>query len=437
MAMDGDAARIEGERGSIALLRALPVPFENAFDLGQRQVRFRVGRIELQRAGGGAPCIVERPARCEHLIVDRADLRAAERRVGAGELAIEIDRLLEERDRLPDALIRRLVPVIAAFQIRVVRARMGTAGGRNVSGDRQQLHRQRSDDFRGHLRLHLKAVAQPAFVGFGPQLGFAARLDQLHGDAGAVAVVPDAALDNVVRAQGVADVADPCRGALDQRGRGARDDAKSVGAQPPELRDHFLAQPFGEVFLRRIARKTRKRQHRETPLLILSGAAVAGARIGSARKVAEAGAFDRADEAIAAPRQRLDETRALRIVVQCGAKPFDRGIQSVLEVDKGAVRPELLAQLLAGDHEARLLKQALQDFERLALETDPDAVLAQLPCSRIELEASESECRVHSIRIVRRGGFVQSNPRLDWPAASAGKVTPPAPHPATGVRSIG
>jgi hypothetical protein len=85
----------------------------------------------------------------------------------------------------------------------------------------------------------------------------------------------------------------------------------------------------------------------------------------------------------------------------------------------------------------RLLEQALQDFERLALETEPDAVLAQLAGSRIELEASESERRVHPIRIVRPGGFVQSNPQLDWPAAASEKVTRSTPRPATGVRSIG
>ena len=55
-------------------------------------------------------------------------------------------------------------------------------------------------------------------VGFGPQLGFAARFDELRGDAHAIGFGADGAFDEVVRAQRLADLAHGAVRTLDPRG---------------------------------------------------------------------------------------------------------------------------------------------------------------------------------------------------------------------------
>ena len=63
--------------------------------------------------------------------------------------------------------------------------------------------------------------------------------------------------------------------------------------------------------------------------------------------------FDRRNEAVAAPGDGLNEAGRLCRVAQRFAQAVDDGVQAVLEVDERAVRPEPLAQLLAGDQVAR------------------------------------------------------------------------------------
>src|SRR3954463_11021432 len=106
------------------------------------------------------------------------------------------------------------------------------------------MHARRRD-----LGLHLKAVGEMPFVRFRPELSFAARLDEVHGDARAIAVTANVALDDEVGAKRVADVTNPRGGTLNERGRRPRDDPEAACAEPAELRDHLLAQSFGEVFL--------------------------------------------------------------------------------------------------------------------------------------------------------------------------------------------
>ena len=73
--------------------------------------------------------------------------------------------------------------------------------------------------------------------------------------------------------------------------------------------------------------------------------------------------------------------------------PFDGGVQPVFEIDERAVRPEPVAQLIARQELARMLEHQREQREGLILEAKPHAVLAQLACAGVDLEAPEPEIR--------------------------------------------
>ena len=99
----------------------------------------------------------------------------------------------------------------------------------------------------------------------------------------------------------------------------------------------------------------------------------------------------RGDEAVTAPSEGLHEPRALGRIAERGADLVDHRAQAVVEVDEGARRPEPLPQLVARHHLSRPLQEDLQHPERLLLELDAPAVLAQLARARVQLERSETE----------------------------------------------
>ena len=101
-------------------------------------------------------------------------------------------------------------------------------------------------------------------------------------------------------------------------------------------------------------------------------------------------ALDRGDEAIAAPVQRLHEPRVVGIVAERRAKPLDRRIQAVLEVDERPCRPETLPQLLARHDLARPLDHHRENFKRLILKPDADSPFPQLARAQVDLEGAES-----------------------------------------------
>lgn len=156
------------------------------------------GSRSYARPVAASASAVRRRARRHQAVVHRADLRAAERGVGAGEPAIERHGLLKKGDRLGTPLVGRLVPVVAALQIGVVRIDVRRARPPRAIGARQQLHGQRVDDFRGDLRLDLEAVREAPLVGFRPQLRLAAGFDELHGDSRPVPLAPHVAFHHEV-----------------------------------------------------------------------------------------------------------------------------------------------------------------------------------------------------------------------------------------------
>ena len=87
-------------------------------------------------------------------------------------------------------------------------------------------------------------------------------------------------------------------------------------------------------------------------------------------------AADRSHEAIAATGQGFDEARAVGGIAKSFAELVNRGIQTVVEINKGVGGPDLSAKLFAGDDFAGPLQQKAEDMERLILELDAHALFA-------------------------------------------------------------
>src|SRR5262245_37349095 len=87
--------------------------------------------------------------------------------------------------------------------------------------------------------------------------------------------------------------------------------------------------------------------------------------------------------------ERLHEPRVVRIVAQRGTETLHCRVEAVLEVDERAGRPETLAKLLACHNLARTVEHHRENLERLILQSNPDAALAQFTRAGIDLEVSE------------------------------------------------
>ena len=85
------------------------------------------------------------------------------------------------------------------------------------------------------------------------------------------------------------------------------------------------------------------------------------------------GALHRDDQAIAAPRQRLDVTWVICRVAQGLAKSRYARVHSVFEVDEGVARPKFAAQLVARDDLTRPFQQHGQNLKGLLLQANPRA----------------------------------------------------------------
>ena len=80
---------------------------------------------------------------------------------------------------------------------------------------RNQLQGQRLGNACGDIGLHLEAIGEVPLVGFGPEMRLAGGLDQARGDPYAIALAADAALEQVVRAQRLPDLARALRAVLE------------------------------------------------------------------------------------------------------------------------------------------------------------------------------------------------------------------------------
>jgi hypothetical protein len=72
---------------------------------------------------------------------------------------------------------------------------------------------------------------------------------------------------------------------------------------------------------------------------------------------------ERSNEAIPWSSKRLNEDGRLSRFAERITQPFDSGIQTMIEVDEGARRPELAAQFLSGNQFSRSFKQRRQNLQ--------------------------------------------------------------------------
>jgi hypothetical protein len=97
------------------------------------------------------------------------------------------------------------------------------------------------------------------------------------------------------------------------------------------------------------------------------------------------------EEAIAAPRQRLEEARRLRIVAERAAHAVDAVVEAPLVVDVAALRPEREPHLVARDDLAGVPQQLLEHGEGLGRQRHGDAAPPQLAPLEVELEHREAQ----------------------------------------------
>ena len=101
--------------------------------------------------------------------------------------------------------------------------------------------------------------------------------------------------------------------------------------------------------------------------------------------------FDRSDEPIASPWQRLDESRRAGRIAQGLANPRDGVVKPVVEVYEGVGGPERGPQITARDQLTGGREQECQYLDRLALQAHLHASFPQLLRLKIQLEDVEAE----------------------------------------------
>jgi hypothetical protein len=99
------------------------------------------------------------------------------------------------------------------------------------------------------------------------------------------------------------------------------------------------------------------------------------------------------DEAIAAPRQRLDEPRAMRVVAQRRPDGGDAEVQAPIEIDEGVVPPQMAFQLVARHHGSRPAREQREYLRGLRGEVHAASGAMQLARLEIEIEDAEPQDR--------------------------------------------
>ena len=101
-------------------------------------------------------------------------------------------------------------------------------------------------------------------------------------------------------------------------------------------------------------------------------------------------AFNRRQEPVSTARQRFQVSGAGGGISQRFSHLIYCGVQAVIEVDKCIRRPQLLTQLFARNDLSRMLQQVGKHLERLLLQANPGAALAQLSGRKIHLKDSKA-----------------------------------------------
>jgi hypothetical protein len=118
-----------------------------------------------------------------------------------------------------------------------------------------------------------------------------------------------------------------------------------------------------------------------------------GGGLGARGRFGELELADVGQEAIAAPRDRLDEARGRGRILQGLTDLFDCHVERGIEVDERVLGPDRPAQVVAADQLAGMAHELTEDLRWLALQGYAPAVPTQLSGSRIELEGAEPNDR--------------------------------------------
>src|SRR5208282_1976171 len=102
--------------------------------------------------------------------------------------------------------------------------------------------------------------------------------------------------------------------------------------------------------------------------------------------------FNRTDKPIPALGQSFNVARSVGLVSQGLTKFLYRRVQAVIEINKRVSGPEALLDLLASDQLSGPCQQHFEDLDWLALQPQPDVVLAQLSALTVQLEGAETKC---------------------------------------------
>ena len=164
--------------------------------------------------------------------------------VGGGVGGVEGNGLLEGLEAVREVL---LIKEVAAAQVGVVRGGVDGRARRGRGEDEAGL----GGDLLGDAVLEREDIGGGAFKGLGPEVAVGASVDELGGDADAVAGADDGAFDDGVDVELAGDVGKWAAGALVGHDGGAGDDAK-VG-DTGELGDELVGHAVGEVLLGGVA----------------------------------------------------------------------------------------------------------------------------------------------------------------------------------------
>ena len=222
--------------------------------MGRGEAGREVERSPARRVGFGERFVAARP----HAVEEGGAV--GEAGVGEGVVGIDPGGAAKHLAREQQALLVEAIEELAAAQVALVGL---DAAGRRRRGrpalDLGEHAAQRLGDGERDLLLHREDVGELAIVAPRPLLVAAHRIDQLEGDAQALAGLPHRALEDALDAEALADGAHVAGVTLELEGGGARGDAQAGEARQGV--DQLLGHAFAEIVL--VARRAHvgKGQH--------------------------------------------------------------------------------------------------------------------------------------------------------------------------------
>ena len=171
----GCVSRVAGDGALELALGADPVPVLRRLDVRQGCVRF--GRTVVEHHGRGGARRRFRPhlRRAEHAVVCQQPIGIGETAVRERRFGIFGERLLEEVQRLPQALVGPLVQVISTLKVQIVRGEVFARPSRRRRGGVAGLGLELGDDRTRHLLLAPERVINARIDRLGPDVAAGAR----------------------------------------------------------------------------------------------------------------------------------------------------------------------------------------------------------------------------------------------------------------------